>query len=74
MPEMGGLETLQELMHLNRSCQRDRRSPARMKRTVVEAIRLGAHDYLTKPFEKSELEAAYAEVPADPPDGYDTVP
>jgi two-component system, NtrC family, response regulator AtoC len=26
--------------------------------TVVEAIRLGAHDYLTKPFEKTELDAA----------------
>src|SRR5437879_10428395 len=26
--------------------------------TVVEAIRLGAVDYLTKPFEKTELDAA----------------
>ena len=26
--------------------------------TVVEAIRIGAHDYLTKPFEKTELDAA----------------
>ena len=26
--------------------------------TVVEAIRLGAQDYLTKPFEKAELDAA----------------
>ena len=27
--------------------------------TVVEAIRLGALDYLTKPFEKPELDAAF---------------
>jgi len=26
--------------------------------TVVEAIRLGAQDYLTKPFEKAELDVA----------------
>jgi len=32
--------------------------------TVVEAIRLGAQDYLTKPFEKAELDVSHAEVPA----------
>ena len=30
--------------------------------TVVEAIRLGALDYLTKPFEKPELDAAFLKV------------
>jgi two-component system response regulator AtoC len=58
MAEMGGLETLQELMHLDRSLNVIMLSCSNEVGTVVEAIRLGAHDYLTKPFEKSELEAA----------------
>ena len=58
MAEMGGLETLQELMHLDRSLNVIMLSCSNEVGTVVEAIRLGAHDYLTKPFEKTELEAA----------------
>src|SRR3974390_987574 len=58
MAEMGGLETLQELMHLDRSLNVIMLSCSNEVGTVVEAIRLGAHDYLTKPFEKTELDAA----------------
>ena len=58
MPEMGGLETLQELMHLDRNLNVIMLSCSNEVGTVVEAIRLGAHDYLTKPFEKTELDAA----------------
>jgi len=57
MPEMNGLDTLQELMHLDRSLNIIMLSCSNEVGTVVEAIRLGAHDYLTKPFEKSELDA-----------------
>ncbi|MGC2769945.1 MAG: sigma-54 dependent transcriptional regulator, partial [Candidatus Acidiferrum sp.] len=58
MPEMSGLDTLQELMHLDRSLNVIMLSCSNEVGTVVEAIRLGAHDYLTKPFEKTELDAA----------------
>src|SRR3974390_177432 len=58
MAEMGGLETLQELMQLDRSRNVFMLSCSNEVGTVVEAIRLGAHDYLTKPFEKTELDAA----------------
>jgi len=58
MPEMGGLDTLQELMHLDRNLNVIMLSCTNEVGTVVEAIRLGAHDYLTKPFEKTELDAA----------------
>src|SRR5258707_3442126 len=58
MPEMGGLQTLQELMQMDRSLNVIMLSCSNEVGTVVEAIRLGAHDYLTKPFEKTELEAA----------------
>jgi two-component system response regulator AtoC len=58
MAEMNGLETLQKLMHLDRSLNVIMLSCSNEVGTVVEAIRLGAHDYLTKPFEKTELDAA----------------
>jgi len=56
--EMNGLDTLKELMQLDRSLNVIMLSCSNEVGTVVEAIRIGAHDYLTKPFEKSELDAA----------------
>src|SRR5215467_10682647 len=58
MPEMNGIDALKELMQLDRSLNVIMLSCSNEVGTVVEAIRLGAHDYLTKPFEKSELDAA----------------
>jgi two-component system response regulator AtoC len=58
MPDMGGLDTLKELMHLDRTLNVVMLSCSNEVGTVVEAIRMGAHDYLTKPFEKTELDAA----------------
>ena len=58
MPEMNGIDTLKELMHLDRTLNVIMLSCSNEVGTVVEAIRIGAHDYLTKPFEKSELDAA----------------
>src|SRR6201993_799372 len=58
MPEIDGLETLRQLMKLDRSLNVIMLSCSNEVTTVVEAIRLGAQDYLTKPFEKPELDAA----------------
>src|SRR5450755_3266124 len=58
MPEMNGIETLKELLQLDRSLNIIMLSCSNEVGTVVEAIRIGAHDYLTKPFEKSDLDAA----------------
>src|SRR5258708_33305389 len=58
MPEMNGLDTLKELMQLDRSLNVLMMSCSNEVGTVDEAIRIGAHDYLTKPFEKTELDAA----------------
>ncbi|MGH9701823.1 MAG: sigma-54-dependent transcriptional regulator [Candidatus Acidiferrales bacterium] len=57
MPEMDGLETLQRLLQSDRTLNIVMLSCSNEVGTVVEAIRLGAQDYLTKPFEKPELEA-----------------
>jgi two-component system response regulator AtoC len=59
MPEMDGLETLKQLMQVDRSLNVLMLSCSNEVATVVEAIRLGAIDYLTKPFEKPELDAAF---------------
>jgi len=58
MPELDGLETLRQMMHIDRSLNVIMLSCLNEVATVVEAIRLGAHDYLTKPFEKADLDAA----------------
>ena len=61
MPEMDGLETLRQLMQMDRTLNVIMLSCSNEVTTVVEAIRLGALDYLTKPFEKPELDAALLE-------------
>ena len=58
MPEMDGLETLRRMMQIDRGLNVIMLSCSNEVSTVVEAIRLGAHDYLTKPFERSDLDAA----------------
>lgn len=58
MPELNGIETLKQLMQIDRSLNIVMLSCSNEVGTVVEAIRLGAQDYLTKPFEKAELDVA----------------
>jgi two-component system response regulator AtoC len=58
MPELNGIETLKELLKIDRTLNIIMLSCSNEVGTVVEAIRIGAHDYLTKPFEKTELDAA----------------
>jgi two-component system response regulator AtoC len=62
MPEMDGIETLRGLMQIDRALNVVMLSCSNEVVTVVEAIRLGAVDYLTKPFEKPELDAAFLKV------------
>src|SRR5215469_6790842 len=62
MPEMDGIETLRQLMQVDHSLNVIMLSCSNEVTTVVEAIRLGALDYLTKPFEKPELDAAFLKV------------
>ncbi len=58
MREMNGLDTLRQMMQVDRTLSVIMLSCSNEVTTVVEAIRLGAQDYLTKPFEKAELDAA----------------
>src|SRR5213594_4553616 len=56
MPGIDGLETLEQLRQLRPGVKVVMLSCVADTRKVVQAIRLGAHDYLTKPFQKSELD------------------
>ena len=58
MPEQNGIDTLKGLLALERGLNVIMLSCSNEVGTVVEAIRIGALDYLTKPFEKTELDAA----------------
>ncbi len=58
MPEIGGIETLERLREVRPELKVVMLTCANEPRMVVQAIRLGAHDYLTKPFQKAELDAA----------------
>src|SRR5205809_823735 len=57
MPHMDGLQTLERCRQLRPSAKVVMLSCVADTRKVVEAIRLGAQDYLTKPFHKTDLDA-----------------
>ncbi len=58
MPGMGGLEVLQRTRQLNSGVPVIVVSSTGQTKTVVEAMKTGAADYLVKPFEDEELELA----------------
>ena len=56
MPNMDGLETLERFRKIRPLAKVVMLSCVSDTRKVVEAIRLGAQDYLTKPFHKTDLD------------------
>jgi CheY-like chemotaxis protein len=72
MPGMDGVGTLEQLRAINPAMKVVMLSCVSDSRKVAETIRLGATDYLTKPFQKNDLEAVLRQclrsgVPADEP-------
>ena len=57
MPGLDGLQTLEQLRQMQPTMKVVMLSCVSDTRKVVQAIRLGAQDYLTKPFQKAELDA-----------------
>jgi two-component system response regulator AtoC len=57
MPGIDGLQTLEQLRQLRPGVKVVMLSCVSDTRKVVHAMKLGAQDYLTKPFQKSELDA-----------------
>lgn len=58
MPGMDGIETLDRVKKINPSIPIIILSAIGQTKTVVEAMKMGAGDYLTKPFEDEELQLA----------------
>ena len=58
MPDLDGLQTLEKIRQSRPRLKVIMLSCLSDTRKVVQAIRLGAHDYLTKPFQKAELDRA----------------
>ncbi len=56
MPGWDGLETLEKMREVRPNLKVVMLSCVSDTRKVVQAIRLGAQDYLTKPFNKTELD------------------
>ena len=58
MPDLDGLQTLEKIRQSRPRLKVIMLSCLSDTRKVVQAIRLGAQDYLTKPFQKAELDRA----------------
>ncbi len=56
MPGIDGLQTLEQIRQIQSGIKVVMLSCVSDTRKVVQAIRLGAQDYLTKPFQKAELD------------------
>jgi DNA-binding NtrC family response regulator len=57
MPGIDGLETLEKLRQMKPGLKVVMLSCVNDTRKVVQAMKMGAQDYLTKPFQKAELDA-----------------
>ena len=57
MPEMDGLQTLEHLHHAHPDLKVIMLSCSTEPQNVVQAMRLGAVDYMSKPFEKEDVDA-----------------
>jgi len=62
MPGISGIEALESIKRLNASIPVIILSAAGQTKTVVDAMKMGASDFLVKPFEEQELELAIENV------------
>jgi len=70
MPGIDGLETLESLRKLHPGAKVVMLSCVNDTKKVVQAIRLGATDYITKPFQKAELDAVIDQCLGTNPQNY----
>ena len=62
MPDVGGLEVLRAIRESNPNCQAVLMTGYAAVETAVEAIKLGAMDYLTKPLDFNRLQTMFATI------------
>src|ERR1700751_2176462 len=66
MPGIDGLQTLEQLRQIKPGLKVVMLSCVSDTRKVVQAMRLGASDYLTKPFQKAELDSVIGQCLGSP--------
>jgi len=74
MPQMDGIQALEQLRQIRPGLKVIMLTCANDPRKAVQAIRLGAQDYLTKPFHKAELDAALRSCLTTQPSLAETMP
>ena len=55
MPNMNGIEAIREILSIDRSAKIVMISAAGQQKKIIEALKLGAQKFITKPFEKNEV-------------------
>ncbi len=65
MPDVGGLDVIRALREIDRSCHVVIMSGQATIDSAVEAVKLGARDYLTKPFDLHRLRDLLADIKGD---------
>jgi DNA-binding NtrC family response regulator len=65
MPDLGGLDVIRAIRDMDPRCQTVLMSGVATVDSAVEAIKLGASDYLSKPLELSRLERLLADIRDD---------
>ena len=55
MPNMNGIESLKEILAMDRKAQVVMISAAGQQKKIIEALKIGAQRFITKPFEKDEV-------------------
>lgn len=55
MPNMNGMESLKEILYMDKSANVVMISAAGQQKKIVEAIKLGAKRFITKPFEEEDV-------------------
>jgi len=65
MPDVGGLEVIKAIRATDQSCRVVIMSGQATIDSAVEAVKLGARDYLTKPFDLHRLRDLLADIKRD---------
>ncbi|MBR2045627.1 MAG: response regulator [Agathobacter sp.] len=55
MPNMNGIESIREILSIDRDAKIVMISAAGQQKKIIEALKIGAQKFITKPFEKQEV-------------------